>query len=206
MDNKWHKWFHRKYWSTRYKKSKKAVKYVLIMKELLEKGKHFSRVSHPQPPPDFIPFPSEDYVTGFGSMDVVLDQVMQALNGQDTRTIGVYGIGGVGKTTLLKRLNNEISRNNIFEKIIMVTISRTFDLRRIQSEIAQRIRLKLDSESSTQERADMLSRRLKTEKRVFLMLDNTLYVDNLVDLTRSPYTRCYQFNQEFGTVGPYKGE
>lgn len=63
---------------------------------------------------------------------------------------GVWEMGGVGKTTLVKNLNNELQASslmdNLFELIIWFTISKDLDLEKIQSQIANILKVELDAD------------------------------------------------------------
>ncbi|KAK2632584.1 hypothetical protein EUGRSUZ_L01363 [Eucalyptus grandis] len=57
--------------------------------------------------------------------------------------IGLYGIGGVGKTTLMKRINNDLSRaNHGFEVVIWVVVSRQVKEDNIQDIIRRGLHIK----------------------------------------------------------------
>ena len=45
------------------------------------------------------------------------------LIGDEVGMIGVCGMGGIGKTTIMKHINNQLLKENRFEKLIWVTVS-----------------------------------------------------------------------------------
>ncbi|KAL5802781.1 hypothetical protein ACOSQ4_031086 [Xanthoceras sorbifolium] len=51
-------------------------------------------------------------------------------------TIGVCGTGGIGKTTIMKQIHNELLNRAKFDKVIWVTVSQEFDVFKLQKEIA----------------------------------------------------------------------
>ncbi|KAL0793920.1 hypothetical protein Bca101_065297 [Brassica carinata] len=56
--------------------------------------------------------------------------------------MGLYGMGGVGKTTLLTQLNNKFSdQRRGFDFVILVVVSKEFQVEKIQDEIARKIGL-----------------------------------------------------------------
>lgn len=87
--------------------------------------------------------------------------------------IGVWGAGGVGKTTLVTNLNNELlktgvlSRKLSFGVVIWVTVPKPpIDIRRVQAQIASRLNIKMDSEGSDRSISSKIVKGLR-KKRVF---------------------------------------
>lgn len=63
----------------------------------------------------------------------------------EIRTIGVYGMGGVGKTSLVQTINNSQKVSNLFDLIIWVTVSKDYTDADLQSCVADRLKLKKNS-------------------------------------------------------------
>ncbi|KAM0063460.1 putative P-loop containing nucleoside triphosphate hydrolase, leucine-rich repeat domain superfamily [Helianthus debilis subsp. tardiflorus] len=103
-----------------------------------------------------------------------LKQLLEILNRDDVRRIAVWGKGGIGKTTLVKNLNNElrVSSQNPFDIVIWVQGSSSVDLNTIQSQIAKRIHLKVDAGDTTHVIASRILRRLKLRRKTLLILDD----------------------------------
>ena len=90
-------------------------------------------------------------------------------------SIGVWGMGGVGKTTLVKNLNNKLGNSSStppFGMVIWVTVSKQLDLMRIQTRIAERLSMGVDKNDSTENVAIKLHRRLKQQNKFLLILDD----------------------------------
>ncbi|XP_042488306.1 disease resistance protein At4g27190-like [Macadamia integrifolia] len=85
--------------------------------------------------------------------------------------VGVYGIGGVGKTTLMKEVAKNMTKDGLFDQVVMVTVSQEPVLKKIQGEIGENLGLTL-SEESLDVRARRLLERLKKEKRILIVLDD----------------------------------
>lgn len=72
--------------------------------------------------------------------DSKLDEVWGCIEDQSEQTIGLYGMGGVGKTTLLKKLNNKfLDVNHCFDLVIFVAVSKEGNLEKIQEVIRKKL-------------------------------------------------------------------
>ncbi|XP_027172517.1 probable disease resistance protein At4g27220 [Coffea eugenioides] len=83
--------------------------------------------------------------------------------------IGIYGMGGVGKTTLAKHIHNHLLNRTQF-KVYWITVSQEFSIKKLQDNIAKRLRLDLSYEDDEDSRAAILSRALV--KQSVLILDD----------------------------------
>nr|XP_016500399.1 PREDICTED: disease resistance protein At4g27190-like isoform X4 [Nicotiana tabacum] len=95
-------------------------------------------------------------------------------------------MGGVGKTTLVKNLNNELlkiaasSSKLSFGVVIWVTVPKPpTDIRKVQAQIANRLSLKVDSEESVETIASRIHQRLKEVMSFLLILDDVWEAINL---------------------------
>ncbi|KAL4303564.1 hypothetical protein GQ457_10G010560 [Hibiscus cannabinus] len=132
--------------NSRYRLSKKADKEANDIVKLLNKKDGFDGVSYR---PAFegvgIIRPVKEY-EAFGSRSGVLDGVMESLEDDAVSIIGVYGMGGVGKTTLVKEVAERAMEKLSFNEVVFVAVTQTPNIVDIQNEIANRIGLKLDEE------------------------------------------------------------
>ncbi|KAJ4904534.1 Disease resistance protein (NBS class) family [Raphanus sativus] len=74
----------------------------------------------------------------------MLERVWTHLMKERVEIVGMYGMGGVGKTTLLTQLNNkfyETRGGGFFQVVIWVVVSKTPEIRRIQGDIAKKLGL-----------------------------------------------------------------
>ncbi|KAL7216940.1 hypothetical protein ACSBR1_028799 [Camellia fascicularis] len=111
-----------------------------------------------------------------------LIKVMNLLNDDDddgASKIGVWGMGGVGKTTLVKNLNNQLETASAassfaqpFSIIIWLTVSKELDLKRLQTQLLERLNLVVKAGENMEGSASRLHKRLKMEKRFLLILDD----------------------------------
>ncbi|OAY72675.1 Disease resistance protein RPS5 [Ananas comosus] len=98
-----------------------------------------------------------------------LDQAIQFINDEAVKMVGIWGMGGVGKTHLLKSINNSFARQTCFDVVIFVTASRECSVARIQSEIVNT--LDLPAINNVQDQARIISDFLR-EKNFLLLLDD----------------------------------
>lgn len=86
-------------------------------------------------------------------------------------SIGIYGMGGVGKTTLMKHIHNRLLQETQ-DCVFWVTVSQVFGVNKLQDEIAHAMGIKLSDEHNTDRRAAELSRALSTRESIVLILDD----------------------------------
>ncbi|XP_019189880.1 PREDICTED: disease resistance protein At4g27190-like [Ipomoea nil] len=159
-------------------------------KHLMEAGREFENrtvgVNNPPPiPVEQIPVPS---IEGQPTCMRNLSEMMNLLRNGEAKRIGVWGMGGIGKTTLIKNLNNELSKtenHQLFSIVIWVVVSQQKSLKAIQSQIAERLNMKIKTEESEHGVATRLHTRLEKEKSFLLILDDVWDEVNL-DLVGIP--------------------
>ncbi|XP_073262854.1 probable disease resistance protein At1g61300 [Populus alba] len=99
--------------------------------------------------------------------------IWSLLMDDEVSTIGIYGMGGVGKTTILQHIHNELlQRQDICDHVWWVTVSQDFSINRLQNLIAKRLHLDLSSEDDDLHRAAKLSEKLRKKQKWILILDD----------------------------------
>ncbi|OAY25941.1 probable disease resistance protein At5g63020 [Manihot esculenta] len=155
--------------ASRYQLSRKAEEKTMEIEKQKNEGK-FDRVSNPAPPPPLL-FPSQEDIVIFESRERQVEEIMEALKDNKSNFIGIYGMGGVGKTTLVKQVVKRAQEDKLFPTIAMVVVSQTIEVKKIQDQIAESLGLKLD-EVNEQNRVSRLLARLKEENKVLIILDD----------------------------------
>ena len=139
--------------------------------ELQSEGSNFQEVAVPLPSPHVIERPMEKPV----GLDSPFRKVWGLLQNKQVGSIGIYGMGGVGKTTLLKKINNKFLQSSIkaFDIVIWVVVSRPTNLERVQETIRSRLQIPDDRWKGSEEddKAAEICRILKTKKFVLLLDD-----------------------------------
>ncbi|XP_044477768.1 uncharacterized protein LOC123205035 isoform X2 [Mangifera indica] len=152
---------------TRYKNSRKAWKKLNAVTALLRDEETFGGVSLPTTHEDNR-LTNKDYEE-FESRMSIFNDVLKALGDPEVGIIGVYGMGGIGKTTLVKEVGQQAKKNQILDEAVFVEVSDKPDTKKIQDELAYQLGVKFDTDA---ERVSKLFERLKNGKKVLVILDN----------------------------------
>eukprot|EP00268_Persea_americana_P024175 TRINITY_DN2364_c0_g1_i8.p1 TRINITY_DN2364_c0_g1~~TRINITY_DN2364_c0_g1_i8.p1 ORF type:complete len:996 (-),score=146.65 TRINITY_DN2364_c0_g1_i8:514-3501(-) len=106
------------------------------------------------------------------SAERTLQKILNSVRDPIKHKIGIWGMGGVGKTTVMTHLNNLPEIAEMFEIVIWVTVSQDYSTRNLQIEILDRLGLKELSEGVNVERvASRLLQELTNRKFLLLMDD-----------------------------------
>ncbi|KAK1581445.1 hypothetical protein Q3G72_006085 [Acer saccharum] len=116
-----------------------------------------------------------------GEVDVK-EKIREYLMGDSVCKIGVCGMGGIGKTTIMKHIHNELLKEDKFDKVIWVTVSQEFDVLKLQEQIATELNEDLSRYKDKLNRAKMLSKILESRKRYVLILDDVWKIFSLEDV------------------------
>ncbi|GLU08539.1 hypothetical protein SLE2022_254450 [Rubroshorea leprosula] len=106
-----------------------------------------------------------------GEVDVK-EKIWEYLWSREVGMIGVCGIGGVGKTTVMKHIHNELLNDSIgFTKIIWVTVSQSLSVVKLQGDIAREMKKSLPKGRDELKRASRLQDIMKTVKYALILDD-----------------------------------
>ncbi|GKV32517.1 hypothetical protein SLEP1_g41115 [Rubroshorea leprosula] len=115
--------------------------------------------------------------------DDIRDQILEWLKGDEVTRIAVSGMGGVGKTTIMKQVHNQLLKEPKFNKVIWVKVSRDFDIivqqkrkfdiLKFQKRIASSLGLELKPEDHENETklAGLISQNLRQGNSVLILDD-----------------------------------
>ncbi|KAH9687101.1 Disease resistance protein [Citrus sinensis] len=171
---------------SRYQLSKQAAKAAEAAASLVGKG-NFSSVSYRPAPKSTEYMPVKDYEE-FDSRTKVFQDVLDALKDDSFKIIGVYGMGGVGKTTLVKQVRKQVMEDKLFDKVVMAEVTQTPDHHKIQDKLAFDLGMEFDLNENEFQRASRLCQRLKQEKLLLIILDN-IWTKLEFDKVGIPYDR-----------------
>ncbi|XP_056159433.1 uncharacterized protein LOC115693171 isoform X2 [Syzygium oleosum] len=113
----------------------------------------------------------------FESRSSVIQKIMDALAVDTNSMVGVHGLGGVGKSTLLADVERRIREENMFYPVAKADVTQNPDIKTIQEEIARCLGLSdIKKEENVKLRAKLLRERLENEERkkskVLIILDD----------------------------------
>ncbi|KAG5255438.1 disease resistance protein [Salix suchowensis] len=148
-------------WIHQFKLSKALEKKTETLRKLEEKSKKFLK----------------EFTTSESSK-VAFEQIMKALKDDNVNMIGLYGMGGVGKTTLVKEVGRRAKETQQFDEVLLATVSQNPNVIDIQDRMAESLGLHFD-EKTTEGRANRLWQRLKIVKKLLVILDDVWKVVNL---------------------------
>ncbi|PPD69954.1 hypothetical protein GOBAR_DD33164 [Gossypium barbadense] len=134
---------------THYKLSLKAEEEAKAVAELLEHGK-FERVSYRAAPQGIVVAPVKGYEE-FESRMSILNGIIEALKDDSVSVVGVHGMGGIGKTTLVKEIARKV-KDKLFDSVVIATVIQAIDIEKIQNQIADFLGLKFEEQSMKEER------------------------------------------------------
>ncbi|TYJ47849.1 hypothetical protein E1A91_A01G020400v1, partial [Gossypium mustelinum] len=147
-------------------------------------GKQIARIlqevkDQKKPPlPSATERPSEPTV----GLEFNFNKVWSCLQKEKVGVIGIYGLGGVGKTTLLNQINNKFhDTTHEYVYVIWAVASQDRPIERVQDQIAKRIGLSNEGCKSIEDKAVDIFRVL-CEKKFVLLLDDLW---ERFDLTRA---------------------
>ena len=110
----------------------------------------------------------------------LIESTWNGIMEEEVGILGIYGMGGVGKTTLLSQINNKfLVESNQFDIVIWFVVSKNTTVKRIQEDIGKRLEIYNETwEKKTEnERACDINKSLKTKRYVLLLDDMWRKVD-----------------------------
>ncbi|KAF8409337.1 hypothetical protein HHK36_005412 [Tetracentron sinense] len=159
-------------YSSRMKVGKRIENMIKEVIELQEKGQFAGLPLAKLMPERGMTLPSTT-LKGKTTAETNLETIWACLMHDEIGRIGVYGMGGVGKTTIMTHINNRLLKEtDRFDTVIWVTVSQSLSVERLQNDIAEAVKLVLSNKEGEMRRAAELLEMLSRKKRFVLILDD----------------------------------
>ncbi|XWS11827.1 hypothetical protein CRYUN_Cryun37aG0034400 [Craigia yunnanensis] len=130
----------------------------------------FDKVAEDVPTPLVTGRPSEHTV----GLESIFNKAWSILEAEQVGIVGLYGMGEVGKTTHLNKINNNLCEPPIrFDVVIWIVVSKGFYIGKVQDDIAKRVGITDGTwqDKTPEEKAVDIFRVLK-EKKFIILLDD----------------------------------
>ena len=157
----------------RYRRSRKAKDITQQANELLENEK-FDIMSYWSGPPSMAAFFSNLGYESYPSRNDTVKKITDEFQKPSVRMIGLHGLSGVGKTSLVKGVVKKALKDKMFEVVTMASVTKTPDIRKIQGQIADMLGVVLEEESDIA-RAARIHEILNNENKSTLIILDDLW-------------------------------
>ncbi|KAE8674460.1 Detected protein of confused Function [Hibiscus syriacus] len=102
-----------------------------------------------------------------------VEKIWQCLMDDGVQKIGVWGLGGVGKTSIMKVINNQLLKETgKFDTVIWITVSYETSIAKLQTDIASKIGEEFSGDEDETTRAGKLFENLSQNGRFVMILDD----------------------------------
>ncbi|CAB4271961.1 unnamed protein product [Prunus armeniaca] len=155
--------------------------------ELHHDQKEFPIVSYNALPEEMCATPSQNYMA-FESRISMVKEIMEEFKKPDSNLIGVYGLGGVGKSTLVKEVYRQATKEELFDDVVIVLDAKQFPElernERIQQKIAEKLGMEVQGSMDVH-----IWNRIK-DKKSLIILDDVWEAIDLEVLGLRPMATC----------------
>ncbi|KAI5659920.1 hypothetical protein M9H77_28713 [Catharanthus roseus] len=158
-------------WLTEVDKTKSDSDEIFEQVHLQGRGK-FDQVADPIPI-TCLPTISSGHFKNFESRNLVIKEIMEALQDDEIRMIGICGMGGTGKTMLVNEVSQKAKDEHMFDEVALALVSQDPNVPEIQRQLADELDMKLQEETISV-RAKKLHARLmmNDSKKILVILDD----------------------------------
>ncbi|KAF3648543.1 hypothetical protein FXO38_18115 [Capsicum annuum] len=137
--------------------------------ELLEKSRHFGELVFDAYESEECPMQVQPVQEETSKQNI--EVIWTWLQDENASSIRIYGMGGVGKTTLAKYTYNLLLEDSRYQ-VHWLTVSQGFSIKGLQDDLAKIMKLDLSDEDDEHRRADRLNRAFRQMKNIVIILDD----------------------------------
>ncbi|KAE8674454.1 hypothetical protein F3Y22_tig00111754pilonHSYRG00061 [Hibiscus syriacus] len=102
-----------------------------------------------------------------------IEEIWHCLMDDKVPKIGVWGMGGVGKTSIMKVINNQLLKETgKFDIVIWITVSKEMNVAKLQKDIASKIGVEFSGDEDETTRAGRLFGTFSQKSRFVMILDD----------------------------------
>ncbi|XVF18905.1 hypothetical protein REPUB_Repub11eG0063800 [Reevesia pubescens] len=140
--------------------------------ELLQQGQNYDRLVIDEP--QWIGQVLSTTILSGEVAKNIMNEIWEYLIDDGVSKIGVWGMGGVGKTTIMKLINNQLLKETErFNSVIWTTVSKERNIAKLQNDIARAMNVSpFEDDDDETRRAGMLYERLAQKGKYVLILDD----------------------------------
>ncbi|CDP09605.1 unnamed protein product [Coffea canephora] len=99
-------------------------------------------------------------------------ELMEALKQEKTSLMAICGMGGVGKTTLVKQIADQVKFEKLFDEVAIVIVSQSPDMRNVQDQLAEQLGLKITEQTDLARAKRLYTRLTNSDERILVVLDD----------------------------------
>ena len=140
----------------------------------------FERGMMVEKPPERVRIMHAPKIEDKPSLHCVVEDILSLLRDGNVKKIGLWGMVGIGKTTIMQNLNDNEDIARMFDIVIWVHVSQDWSVEKLQHVIIDRLKLNMEGITNVDEIAWRISMELEC-KRYLLLLDE---VWDILDLKK----------------------
>ncbi|PWA73071.1 AAA+ ATPase domain-containing protein [Artemisia annua] len=148
------------------KKAKKKTEKIAALKSVV-----LNKISYTAPPPAVGDISSGDF-KNFESRIPIINQLMNLLKDDTKQIISLCGMGGSGKTTMVREVARRVEAEKMFDEIIMAAVSKEHDLIKVQEDLAKWLGLRFKRPTQEGRANELRNRLLQSKKGNLVILDD----------------------------------
>ncbi|XP_054817810.1 disease resistance protein At4g27190-like [Prosopis cineraria] len=99
-------------------------------------------------------------------------ELVKALENGNYYIIGLQGLGGTGKTTLVTQAGKQVEESKAFHKVIFTVVSNPPNIKKIQQNIAMQLDLPLEEGKEEKHSEDLWKRIVNIKGKILIILDD----------------------------------